>query len=60
MEQKGESCDLVEIEKDIIQRDKQDMSREISPLKQAEDAVPIDSSDMTIEEVADAIIALCK
>ena len=59
-EQKGESCDLVEIEKDIIQRDKQDMSREISPLKQAEDAVPIDSSDMTIEEVADAIIALCK
>ena len=60
LEQKGESCDLAEIEKDIIQRDKQDMSREISPLKQAEDAVPIDSSDMTIEEVADAIIALCK
>lgn len=60
LEQKGESCDLAEIEKDIIQRDKQDMSREISPLKQAEDAVPIDSSNMTIEEVADAIIALCK
>lgn len=60
LEEKGVSCDLAEIEKDIIQRDKQDMSREISPLKQAEDAVPIDSSDMTIEEVADAIIALCK
>ena len=60
LEAKGESCDLEEIEKDIIQRDKQDMSREISPLKQAEDAVLIDSSDMTIEEVADAIIKLCK
>ena len=57
---KGESCSLEVIEKDIIERDYQDMHREISPLKQAEDAVLLDSSDMTIEEVADAIINLCK
>lgn len=57
--QKGEPCDLATIEKDIVERDRQDMTREISPLKQAEDAVLIDSSHMTIDEVADAIIALC-
>ena len=57
---KGEECDLEVIEKDIIERDYRDMHRDISPLKQAEDAVLLDSSDMTIEEVADAVIALCK
>lgn len=55
---KGENCSLEEIEKDIIERDHRDMTREISPLRQAEDAVLIDSSDMTIEEVAEAVIAL--
>lgn len=60
LSEKGESCSLEVIEKDIIERDYQDMHREISPLKQAEDAVLLDSSDMTIEEVADAIINLCK
>ncbi|MDO4941342.1 MAG: (d)CMP kinase [Lachnospiraceae bacterium] len=52
---KGEVCDLATIEKDIIIRDQQDMNREIAPLKQAEDAVLVDSSDMTIDEVVDAI-----
>ena len=56
--EKGESCDLAVIEKDIIERDRQDMTRGISPLKQAEDAVLVDSSHMTVEEVADAIISL--
>lgn len=55
---KGVSCDLDEIERDIIERDRQDMTRELSPLKQAPDAVYLDSSDMGIEEVADAIIDL--
>ena len=36
------------------------MNREISPLRQAEDAVLVDSSDMTIRQVADAILALCR
>ena len=56
---KGESCDLDTIEKDIIERDHRDMTREISPLKQADDATLIDSSDMTIDEVVNAILALC-
>lgn len=57
---KNIECDIETIEKDIIDRDYQDMNREISPLKQAPDAVLLDSSDMTIEQVADAIIDLCK
>lgn len=57
--EKGETCDLDTIEKDIIERDRQDMTREISPLKQAEDAVLLDSSHMTIDEVVDAVITLC-
>ena len=53
--EKGVSCDLAEIEKDIIDRDYRDMHRETSPLRQAEDAVLVDSSEMNIEEVVDAI-----
>ena len=53
--EKGVSCDLAEIEKDIIDRDYCDMHRETSPLCQAEDAVLVDSSEMNIDEVVDAI-----
>lgn len=60
LEEKGVSCVLEEIEADINERDHRDMTREISPLKQAEDAVLLDSSDMTIEEVKEAIISLYK
>lgn len=56
---KGQDCDLDTIEKDIIDRDYQDMHRDISPLRQAEDAVLLDSSAMTAEEVAQAVIELC-
>ena len=58
--EKGIACDLKEIEADIEQRDYRDMTREIAPLKQAEDAVLVDSSCMTIEEVVDAIVKLCE
>lgn len=57
---KGEEADISKIEADIIERDHRDMTREHSPLKQAEDAVLIDSSDLTIEEVKDAILAEAK
>ena len=57
--EKGMEADLAQIEADIEKRDHQDMSREISPLKKAEDAVLLDSSDMTIEEVLDAMTAVC-
>lgn len=52
---KGLACDLAEIEKDIIERDYRDMNRETSPLKQAEDAVLVDTSEMNIDEVVSAI-----
>lgn len=54
--EKGETCNLEEIEQDIIERDYRDMHREIAPLKQAEDAVFLDSSQMTIRQVVDRII----
>lgn len=56
--QKGETCDLEEIKRDIIARDERDMNREVSPLKQAEDAVLVDSSHMGIEEVTEEIIRI--
>lgn len=58
LEEKGVVCDIEEIKKDIIERDKRDMEREISPLRQAEDAVLVDSSQMGIEEVVQAILSV--
>lgn len=57
---KGESCDLATIQADIEERDYRDMNREHSPLKQAEDAVLVDSSYMTIEEVVETIIEIAE
>ena len=56
--EKGVACSLAEIEKEIEERDYRDMHREHSPLKQAEDAYYLDSSDMTLEQVVNAIIEL--
>jgi cytidylate kinase len=52
---KGQECDLKKIEEDIITRDEQDMNRKIAPLKQAEDAICVDSSNLTIDEVVETI-----
>ncbi len=52
---KGVICDLKEIEQDIIDRDYRDMHRETSPLQQAEDAVLLDSSELDIDGVVDAM-----
>ena len=48
---KGEDCNFGDIEKDIIDRDYRDMHRETSPLKQADDAILLDTSDMDIDQV---------
>lgn len=56
--EKRQACDFEEIKKDIADRDSQDMNRKVSPLRQAEDAVYLDSSNMTIEEVKDKIIRI--
>ena len=60
LQEKGIDCNLEEIAKDIAERDHRDMTREIAPLKQADDAILVDSSCMSIEEVVSAITALCK
>ncbi len=56
--EKGMECNLDQIEKDILVRDERDMNRDFAPLKQAEDAVYLDTSNMTIEEVVTKIIEL--
>lgn len=58
--EKGEEADFDKIEADIIERDERDMNREIAPLKQAEDALFVDSSYMTIEEVVSLIVEEAK
>ena len=60
LEAKGEHPDFEEVKKDIEDRDHRDMTREISPLKQADDAILVDTSDMTIDEVVEKICSLCK
>ena len=57
---KGEVCDIAEIQRIIEERDYRDMNREASPLKQADDAVLVDTSDMSIDEVIAKIISICK
>lgn len=58
--ERGEVCTLQEIEKDIEERDYRDSHRETAPLRQAEDAVLIDSSDLTVDEVVRRIVELAK
>ena len=60
LKEKGIPCSLQEIEKDIRDRDERDKNRSVAPLRQAEDAVRIDSSEMTIEEVTERIVALAR
>lgn len=57
---KGERCDIAEIEKDIEERDYRDTHRTTSPLKQAEDAVLVDTSEMNIDEVVETIRKICQ
>ena len=49
--EKGIDCNLEQLKKEIEERDYQDMTREVSPLKKAEDAIELDTSDLSIEEV---------
>ena len=58
LKDKGMECSLEEIEEDIAARDYQDMNRDIAPLKQAQDAVLVDSSEMTIDEVVETMKGL--
>lgn len=53
-----ESADLEQIKAQIKERDERDMNRAISPLKQADDAVLVDTSDLTIDEVVERILSI--
>lgn len=60
LQEKGEKAVLEEIEAEISERDHRDMTREVSPLKQADDAVLVDTSEMTIEEVTEKILQIVR
>ena len=60
LEAKGEKVDYIKLQDEIAFRDKQDSEREVSPLRQAEDAVYLDTSDMSIEQVTDKILDLVR
>ena len=57
---KGTPEAFEKIEKDIIERDARDRNREIAPLRQAEDAYLVDTSDMDIPQVVDTILEICR
>ena len=54
--EKGENISLEKVEKDIIQRDYNDTNRSLNPLCKAEDAIEIDTTDMTIDDVVNKIL----
>lgn len=58
LSEKGLSCDPEEIRRDIIERDERDMNREVSPLKKADDAVLVDSSQLSVGEVVTEILRI--
>ena len=55
---KGQECDLATLQKEIEERDYRDMNREISPLKKADDAIELDTSDLSIEEVVEKMMQI--
>lgn len=55
---KGVNANLDDIHEEIKDRDYQDMNRKLNPLVQAEDAIRLDTSDMTIDEVVNTIVAM--
>ena len=58
LQAKGQQVELSEIEKEISLRDKQDSEREIAPLKKADDAILLDTTNLSVEEVAEKILEL--
>ncbi len=56
---KGHETDLAALEAEIAERDKRDMEREVAPLRQAEDAVLVDTTGLTIDQVVDRILQIC-
>lgn len=59
LREKGELCDIAEVEAEIRARDDRDMHRQYSPLIQVPEAVLVDSSTLTIDETIDRILEIC-
>ncbi|HDT8478572.1 TPA: (d)CMP kinase [Staphylococcus pseudintermedius] len=57
-QERGIESSIEQLKKDIAERDAYDMNREISPLKKAEDAIEIDTTGLSIEQVTDKILSL--
>ncbi|MED4783223.1 (d)CMP kinase [Brevibacillus choshinensis] len=57
---KGSQAQLADLEKEIEERDYRDMNREVAPLRQADDAVLVDTSGMTIDQVVEKILQICE
>ncbi len=60
LKEKGETADMAQVEADIIQRDHNDSTRILNPLRKAEDAIELDTTGMTIEEVTQKILEVIK
>lgn len=60
LKEKGVNTSLNEIKKDVIERDKSDMTRKVGPLKKAEDAIRVDTTNMTVKEVVDRLLEVVK
>lgn len=60
LQQKGESCSLEEIQREIEERDDRDSHRAEAPLRQADDAILLDTSDLSVEEAVDRIVNLAE
>ena len=58
LREKGDETPFEDILREVNARDDQDMHREVDPLRQAEDAVPVDSSNITFEETVEAILSI--
>lgn len=60
LDELGETAGFDDVLKDIKERDSQDSSRAVAPLRQAQDAIPINSDNMTVDEVVQRILSLCR
>ncbi|WP_432776949.1 (d)CMP kinase [Brevibacillus gelatini] len=60
LREKGTETDLAELQKEIEERDRRDTQREVAPLRQADDAVLVDTTGMTIDQVVDHILQICE
>lgn len=60
LREQGHDVTLEEVQRELLQRDRQDETRSVSPLRKAPDAVEIDTSALSVDEVVERIVALCR